>query len=122
MIVGSMLPTLPHVRSGRITGLAVTNAERWPTTPQIPTVAETYPGYDVELWFGVWAPKGTPPASVERLNAAINRALRDPDLEQSMSAAGLRISGGTPQRFAERIAKDIARWNKVVAEARIKTE
>ena len=122
MIVGSMLPTLPHVRSGKINGIAVTTAERWPTTPHIPTVSETYPGYDVELWFGLWAPKGTPASIVERLNAGINKALREPDLEQSVSAGGLRISGGTPQRFAERIRKDVARWTKVVAEARIKPE
>ena len=60
LVVGSMLPTLPHVKSGRIVGLAVTTAERWPTTPAIPTVAETLPGYDVELWFGMWGPKGIP--------------------------------------------------------------
>src|SRR5882672_9202508 len=114
LIVGSMLPTLPHVRSGRLVGLAVTTAERWPATPNFPTVAETFPGYDVELWFGMWAPKGTPAAIVERLNAAVNKALRDPDVEKNLAASGFRITGGTPQRFAERIRKDLARWNKVV--------
>jgi tripartite-type tricarboxylate transporter receptor subunit TctC len=113
-IVGSMLPTLPHVRSGRLHGLAVTTAERWPATPNFPTVAETYPGYDVELWFGMWAPKGTPAAVVARLNEAVNKALREPDVEKSLVAAGFRITGGTPQRFDERIRNDLARWNKVV--------
>jgi len=121
-IVGSMLPTLPHVRSGRLHGLAVTTAERWPATPNFPTVAETYPGYDVELWFGMWAPKGTPPAVVARLNEAVNRALREPDVEKSLAAAGFRITGGTPQRFDERIRKEVARWNKVVAAAGVKPD
>lgn len=121
-IVGSMLPTLPHVRAGRLNGIAVTTAERWPATPNFPTVAETYPGYDVELWFGMWAPKGTPPAIVGKLNAAVNRALREPDIEKNLAAAGFNITGGTPQRFDERIRKDLARWNKVVAASGIRAE
>ena len=121
-IVGSMLPTLPHTKSGRLVGLAVTTAERWPATPGYPTVAETFPGYDVELWFGMWAPKGTPAAVVGRLNTAANKALRDPDVEKSLAAAGFRITGGTPQRFAERIRKDLERWNKVVAQAGVRPD
>jgi tripartite-type tricarboxylate transporter receptor subunit TctC len=120
-IVGSMLPTLPHVRSGRLHGLAVTTAERWPATPNFPTVAETYPGYDVELWFGMWAPKGTP-AAVARLNEAVNKALREPDVEKSLAASGFRITGGTPRRFDERIRKDLERWNKVVAAAGVRPD
>ena len=122
LIVGSMLPTLPHVRTGRLHGIAVTTAERWPSAPEFPTAAETFPGYDVELWFGMWAPKGTPAAIVERLNAAVNKALRDPDIEKSFTAGGFRITGGPPQRFTERIRKDLARWNKVVAAAGVKPD
>jgi tripartite-type tricarboxylate transporter receptor subunit TctC len=122
VVVGSMLPTLPHVKSGKIVGLAVTTAERWPTTPNIPTVAETLPGYDVELWFGMWGPKGIPGSISESLNAAVNKALREPDVEQQLSAGGLRASGGPPERFRERISKDVVRWQKVVAEAGIRPE
>ncbi len=121
-IVGSMLPTLPHIKTGRLVGLAVTTAERWPATPNFPTVAETFPGYDVELWFGMWAPKGTPAAIVERLNAATNKALRDPDIEKSFTTGGFRVTGGPPQRFAERIRKDLERWKKVVAQSGIKPD
>jgi tripartite-type tricarboxylate transporter receptor subunit TctC len=121
-IVGSMLPTLPHVRAGRLNGIAVTTAERWPETRNFPTVAETFPSYNVELWFGMWAPKNTPPAIVNTLNAAVNRALHDAEIEKNLAAAGFRITGGTPQRFDERIRKDLARWNKVVAQAGIKAE
>jgi tripartite-type tricarboxylate transporter receptor subunit TctC len=122
LIVGSMLPTLPHVRSGKIRALAVTTAERWPNTPEIPTVAESLPGYDVELWFGFWAPKGTPQSIVNRLNAAVNNAMQEEDMKQSLAAGGLRASGGTAQKFAERIRKDVARWEKVVAEIGMKPD
>jgi tripartite-type tricarboxylate transporter receptor subunit TctC len=122
LIVGSMLPTLPHVRSGKIRALAVTTAERWPTTPEIPTVAESLPGYDVELWFGFWAPKGTPQSIVNRLNAAVNKAMQEEDIKQSLAAGGLRASGGTAQKFAERIRKDVARWEKVVADIGMKPD
>jgi tripartite-type tricarboxylate transporter receptor subunit TctC len=121
-IAGSMLPTLPHVKSGRIIALAVTSAERWPTTPNLPAIAETFPGYEAELWFGMWAPKETPRAIIERLNAALNKAMREPEIEHNFSAAGLRSAGGTAQRFAERIRKDVARWSKVVAEVGIKPD
>jgi tripartite-type tricarboxylate transporter receptor subunit TctC len=122
LVVGSMLPTLPHVRSGKIRALAVTTAERWPATPEIPTVAEALPGYDVELWFGFWAPKGTPQSIVNRLNASVNKAMQEDDMKQSLAAGGLRASGGTAQKFAERIRKDVARWEKVVAETGMKAD
>jgi tripartite-type tricarboxylate transporter receptor subunit TctC len=122
LVVGSMLPTLPHMKTGKIVGLAVTTGERWPTTPNLPTVSETLPGYDVELWFGMWGPKGIPASLVARLNAAINKALHEPDVEQQLAAGGLRASGGPPQRFAERIQKDVARWQKVVKEAGVKAD
>lgn len=122
LIVGSVLPTLPHIKTGRLVGIAITSAERWPATPNFPTVAETLPGFEAELWFGMWAPKGTPVAIVERLNAAVNKALREPDIEKNFAVAGFRSTGGTPQRFAERIGKDMARWNKVVAAMGIKPE
>ncbi len=68
------------------------------------------------------APKGTPAAIVERLNAGVNKALREPDIDQNLSAAGLRASGGTPQKFAERIRTDVVRWRKVVVESGVKPE
>ena len=122
LIVGSMLPTLPHVRSGKINGIAVTTAQRWPNTPEIPTVAETLPGYDVELWFGIWAPKGTPGAIVARLNAAVNRAMREDNMKQNFAAGGLLATGGTPQKFVDRIRRDVERWNRVVAQTGVKPD
>lgn len=120
IIVGSLLPVLPHFKSGRLRPLAVTTAKRWHSLPQVPTVAETLPGYAVELWFGAMAPRGTPPAAIDRLNAAINKALDDPDMKKNLDAQGMMQTGGTPQKFGERIRNDYQRWLKVIADSDIK--
>jgi tripartite-type tricarboxylate transporter receptor subunit TctC len=122
LMVGSIPPTMPHIRSGKLVGLAVTTAQRWPQTPELPTVAETVPGYEVVLWFGLLGPKGLPNAVVEKLNAAVNKALREEDLKKDYMVAGVMMSGGTPQTLAERIRSDMARWTKVVKEVGIKPE
>jgi tripartite-type tricarboxylate transporter receptor subunit TctC len=122
LIVGSLLPTLPHIQSGKLRALAVTTAKRWYSLPDIPPLNETLPGYEVELWFGVMAPRGTPPAVIDRLNAAVNRFLQDPDMKKNLEAQGMVASGGTPQRFGERIRKDYERWVKVVREQNIKPD
>ena len=75
IIVGSLLPVTPHLATGRLRALAVTTAKRWHSLPNVPTLGETLPGYEVELWFGTMAPRGTPPAVIERVNGVINKAL-----------------------------------------------
>jgi len=80
------------------------------------------PGYEVELWFGAMAPRGTPQAIIDRLNAGVNKALGEPDLKQKLETQGMNTVGGTPQRFGERIRKEYARWVKVIADAKIKAE
>jgi tripartite-type tricarboxylate transporter receptor subunit TctC len=122
VIVGSLLPVTPHLSSGRLRALAVTTAERWHTLPNVPTVAETVPGYEVVLWFGTMAPRGTPQPIIERLNAGINKALQDPTIKRNLQGDGMLPSGGTPQQFAERIRKDYDRWLKVVKESGLKPE
>jgi tripartite-type tricarboxylate transporter receptor subunit TctC len=121
LIVAS-LPVVPYFASGRLRPLAVTTAKRWPSLPEIPTVAETLPGYEVELWFGAMAPRGTPEAVINRLNAAINKALDDPEMKKSLDKQGIVSTGGTVQKFSERIQQDYRNWAKVVEAARIKIE
>lgn len=118
--IGGLSSLLPYVKPGKLRALAVTTAKRWNTLPDVPTIAETLPGYEVESWFGVMAPKGTPRPIVERLNRTINQFLQDPDLKKSFEAAGMAPSGGTPEQFDKRIRGDYARWVKVVQEADIK--
>lgn len=122
VIVGSLLPVTPHLSTGKLRGLAVTTAKRWHTVPDLPTVAETVPGYEVVLWFGTMAPRGTPQPVVERLNAAINKALGDAAVKKILGQDGMIASGGTPQHFDDRIRKDYERWTKVVKESGIKPE
>ena len=122
IIVGSLLPVVPHFSTGRLRPLAVTTARRWVSLPEVPTVAETLPGYEVELWFGTMAPRGTPQPVIDRLNAAINKALEEPEMRKNLSDQGMVQTGGTPQKFGERIQRDYQRWVRVVKEANIKAE
>jgi tripartite-type tricarboxylate transporter receptor subunit TctC len=122
LIVGSLLPTLPYIQSGKLRPLAVTTAKRWYSLPNVPTMADTLPGYEVELWFGVMTPKSTPPAMIERLNAAVNKFLQEPEMKKNLDAQGMVPSGGTPERFDKRIRGDYERWLRVVKEAGIKAE
>ena len=122
VIVGSLLPVVPFIENGKLRALAVTTAKRWYSVPNVPTVAETLPGYDVELWFGAMAPRGTPPAIINRLNATINKALEQPDMKKNLEVQGMIPTGGTPEKFGERIRRDYNRWVKLVDDVKIKVE
>lgn len=111
-----------HIKSGRLRALAVTGAKRSTMLPDLPAIAETLPGYNVELWFGVMAPRGTPPGVIERLNSAVNKILVDPEMKKNLDSQGMTPSGGPPEKFGERIRRDYDRWVKVIKAARIKVE
>ena len=95
---------------------------RWYALPKVPTLAETLPGYEVELWFGTMAPRGTPQAIIDRVNDVINTALQTPDMKKNIESQGMTATGGTPQKFGERIRREYDRWLKIVTEAGIKAE
>jgi tripartite-type tricarboxylate transporter receptor subunit TctC len=120
--VGSLLPIVPHLGTGKLRALAVTTSKRWYSLPNVPTVAETLPGYEVELWFGAMTPRGTPQPIIDRLNATINKALETPEMKKNLEAQGMIATPGTPQKFGERIRREYDRWIKVVKESGIKPE
>lgn len=122
LIVGGLLPTLPHFQSGKLRPLAVTTAKRWDTLPNVPTMAETLPGYEVESWFGMMAPRGTPAAVIDRLNAVVNRILQEAEMKKNLAAQGMVASGGTPEQFGKLIRGDYENWVKVVRERNIKPQ
>ncbi len=122
IIVGSLLPVVPHLQTGRLRALAVTTEKRWYSLPNVPTLGETLPGYEVELWFGTMAPRGTPQPIIDTLNAAINKSLNDPVMKKNLETQGMIPTGGTPQKFGERIRREYDRWVKVINEAGIKPE
>jgi tripartite-type tricarboxylate transporter receptor subunit TctC len=120
VIIGSLLPVTPHVATGRLRPLGVTTAKRWHTLPNVPTIAETLPGYEVVLWFGTMAPRGTPQPVIDQLNAAINKALKDPDIAKTLERDGMIASGGAPANFGKRIRGDYDRWSKLVKDTGLK--
>ena len=120
IIVGSLLPVTPHVKSGKLRALGVTTAKRWHTMPEVPAINETLPGYEVVLWFGTMAPAKTPQPIIQALNAAINKALQDPAVKKNLEGDGMIASGGAPSAFNDRIRKDYDRWVKVVKDTGIK--
>ena len=122
IIVGSLLPIVPHVGTGKLRALGVTTAKRWYSLPNVPTVSESIPGYEVELWFGAMAPRNTPQPVVDALNAAINKILLEPDMKKNLESQGMIATGGTPAKFNERIQREYARWIKVVKDRGIKVQ
>ncbi|MDO9709068.1 Bug family tripartite tricarboxylate transporter substrate binding protein [Paracraurococcus lichenis] len=106
--------TLPHVREGRLRLLAVTEARRSALLPEVPTVAETLPGYAMAVWYGVLGPKGMAPPLVARLNAEINRALLLPEIRDRMAAIGVEVTQETPAAFGARMRADAAEWGQAI--------
>jgi tripartite-type tricarboxylate transporter receptor subunit TctC len=113
----------PQIRNGNVRPLAVTGAARFPTLPEVPTVAESgVPGYDAGQWLGVFAPGATPDAVVQRLNAEITKAVKTPAVAQQLQERGMIPLTATPAEFAKRFADDVQKWGRVIRAADIKLE
>ena len=104
----------PHARSGRVRAIAIGSPQRSSGFPDIPTIAETVPGYEATTWSGVIAPAGLPRPIVDKLNSAVNAAIRSPLFRERFEANGDESGGGSPEEFAELIRKDSMRWADVV--------
>ncbi len=112
-----------RVLGGQARGLAVTSPKRSAAMPELPTVAESgYPGYEVSTWFGYLAPAGTPVEIVNKLNAAINAALKDPGVEKKLVALGAELDPSTPQAFGKFLEADMTRWARVIKQVGIKAD
>lgn len=111
---------LPHVKSGRVRGLGVTLAKRHSPLPDMPTVGESIAGYEAPVWYGVLGPKQLPGNIVARWSSEINKAVQTQDMRDRMSAEGIDRADTSSKYFTDTIQRDVAKWKRVVAEARIK--
>jgi tripartite-type tricarboxylate transporter receptor subunit TctC len=118
----SMVPILPHIKAGRLRALAITNPTRSSLLPDIPTISETVPGFEVIHWYGIWGPKGMPEPIVARWNTEVARVLRTDEMKTRTKSEGLEPAGGPPAEFGETIRRDVEKWRKVIREARIPRE
>ena len=123
MMFDQMYSAMPSIKADKLRPIAITSKKRSPLLPNIPTFAEAgYPKVEVLNWQGLIAPKGTPKAIIDQLNAAANEALKDPQLRELMLSQGNEIGGGSPAEFSALIKSESAKWSAVVKTANIKPE
>ena len=111
-----------HIKTGRVRALGVTASNRVDSIPDVPTIGETVPGYEATVWYGIAAPKGTPPEIVEKLNQAVNVVLANPKLQIRLAELGGEPMPMTPAEFGKLVADETEKWAKVVKFAGIKPE
>jgi tripartite-type tricarboxylate transporter receptor subunit TctC len=119
---GTSASVLPQVRAARLRALATTGAQRSPALPALPTVAESVPGYEASLWYGLVGPARMPADIVQRLNTETVAALKQPQVHERFAAEGVDVRYDRPEEFAELIRRDVQRWAKVIERAGVRVE
>ena len=122
VIFDNMPPSLPHIRSGNLRALAVTTAMRSDALPDVPTVAETVPGYEASAFYGMGVAKGTPPEIIDKLNNEINAALADPNVKARLADLGGMLIPGSPADFGKLVAAETEKWAKVIKDGGVSLE
>jgi len=115
----SLVPSIPHIKSGRLIPIGITTPNRNPAVPDVPTIGETVPGYSVTHWYGIWGPKGIPGDIAARMNQEFARVIRTETMSKWLATEGMIAAGGPPEQFRDRIRKDVEQWKRVVKEANI---
>jgi tripartite-type tricarboxylate transporter receptor subunit TctC len=115
VIFETVSAVLGQVQDGRVKALAVTGKDRFPAVPNVPAAIESgvLPGYDVTTWYGVFAPRGVPPAVIAKLNKTLNQIIADPVVRERLTAAGVIVQGGTPEAFGQMMDRELTRWDAV---------
>jgi tripartite-type tricarboxylate transporter receptor subunit TctC len=116
----SLVPTLPHVKAGRLRALGITTPKRSPLLPEVPSVSETVPGFEVTHWYGMWGPKGMPKNVVALWNREIGKLVNTPEMQRRLRIEGLEPAGGPPSQMYEFVKRDVNKWRDVMKKANIK--
>lgn len=119
MIFGTAAAVSPLIASGKMRALGVTSAEVSPAFKDIPTIAQTVPGYAVESWYGLYAPASTPKSIIDKLNAAAKKAASHPDFVQKIEQEGLTVTASTPEELEKYVNNEQMRWRKIITENHI---
>jgi tripartite-type tricarboxylate transporter receptor subunit TctC len=122
VIYDNMPSIIQHIRSGNLRALGVTTTEKSALLPDVPTVAETVPGYEASALFGMGAPKKTPPEIIAKLNAAVNEVLAEPAIKAKLIDLGGDPLIGPPEAFGKMIVAETEKWEKVVKAANLKVD
>jgi tripartite-type tricarboxylate transporter receptor subunit TctC len=122
VVFGTLIQAMPHIRSGKLKPLGVGSAKRSPLLPKVPTIAETVPGYDGSIWWGVLSPAGVPAPIVTKLNAEINAILREPEMAKRLTAEAAEPVIDTPEAFGKLIVNDLGKWSRIAKQANIRAE
>lgn len=122
-VMFATMPTiLPYVKSDKLRGLAVTGATRDPSMPDLPSISETLPGFDVKNWIGLFAPAGTPPAVIKKLHDDVSKIMQQPAVQKKLESEGAKYYAMTPEAFGAFQKKESVRWGKIIKSAGIKPE
>jgi tripartite-type tricarboxylate transporter receptor subunit TctC len=122
VICNNLVEVLPHVNAGKLRALGISAASRSPLLPNVPAIAETYPGFEADTWFGVVAPAGTPAAIIDKLAGSIRQIKETPLVKTRLAQMGANAIDYTPAEFAAMIRREMEKWSKVVTRAGIKPE
>ncbi len=122
MMLSAPLIMFPHVKSGKLKVLAVASPQRFPQWPDTPAIAEMYPGFEAQTWFGIVAPAGTPRDAVMRINAEMQKFVKDGPTREKLGALGMVLDGGTPEQMAAFIKEESDRWGRIIRQMGLKLE
>jgi tripartite-type tricarboxylate transporter receptor subunit TctC len=122
MSFATMPTVLPHVRAGKLRPLAVLGTTRSPALPDVPTVAESVPGFDVSNWIGLFGPAGMPPAIVARLNAEVQKIMLSPEIQKRLETEGAKFIPMSPEQFAAFQKSELTKWAKTIKDANIRID
>jgi tripartite-type tricarboxylate transporter receptor subunit TctC len=122
MLFATMPTVLPHVKAGKLKGIAVLGTSRSAAAPELPALTEVLPGFEVNNWVGVFVPVGVPAAITAKLNTEILAIMRTPEVQQRLVTEGARFTPMTPAQFSDFVAAEMAKWGKLIREVGIRTD